>query len=528
MHRIKKILIYLSICTGFIFCFFHASKINTLAIYTDDNNIFGSLPFQLDIDNYDNINLINIPIRDNINNSCGITANVNNNNNIILTGTNANIDNGCQGPILYNNSNSPLYVLTPGTYTLIAFVDYNNSVRYTTGEEKPVWLYAGETTGSTGQLFFLNIYNDNSYSQTITINDTKYLNVLRFYSDGNVTYDASINLMLIKGNNIPQYYSSSFKFGYNVNGRIEMSCPSSNAPSLTFNGYINNNLLFSKTFSSGDSCGSFNIDNVYIPFNIDENGYVSFNANISFEVTGATSLYSISNIDISYLKFTPIYKAYYKGNDANGILYSNFNYTSNNLYLNNFQYLYTNDSIDNTITFIGNKDIWGTSVGIKNNIRTNVISEYIEEVKLTNKFNFNNLLGFSFNVNLFDNYGGQNLNMFNENNIIVSFGTINSRVNNNNSTTTPLPDNELTKEKYNTCSAWYDIPCQLGNAITYVIYEAPIISPIISFFDNFIDLIGSLVTYITWFEGLGLIFGVFIIILFIRMIILLVKGGNDD
>lgn len=63
-------------------------------------------------------------------------------------------------------------------------------------------------------------------------------------------------------------------------------------------------------------------------------------------------------------------------------------------------------------------------------------------------------------------------------------------------------------EKYKKCSAWYDIPCQLSNGLTYVVYNAPIISPIFEFSTGVIETSNSFFDIFDYFSQWNWLFAI--------------------
>ena len=70
---------------------------------------------------------------------------------------------------------------------------------------------------------------------------------------------------------------------------------------------------------------------------------------------------------------------------------------------------------------------------------------------------------------------------------------------------------------YLTCS-WYDIPCHLGNAILYLLYEFPITKQLFTLFSSVIVFISQFFSLITSFSGLGVLYS-FVCVLLIFFVV---------
>ena len=525
MHRIKKILYSLLITIGFALCFiFGKDKINILAMGNFNNSI-GTIPIQMDIDNYDTKNII---FPTNIDNACGLTLTYDITEQIFtLNGLSSS--NNCDLYIKIFEPNQLKFVTL--NYYYISGTGYNDAGNDGLNNYTIAFFIHNDNYSSNLTLVRNNNQmNINGFSQknNFNTNDNYKLSLhMGFNSAGNVHFENFKFKLMITNNenyylsNIDSDFSPPFVFGYNAS----LSYVINTTSNTTVNYYFNDN-TYTKTTSIVNS--GYLIENYYIPFNIDSKGYISF-PSIYFGISSISNS-SSNNTYSLYLELTPVFNAYYKGEYTTNI-YTKLNYMSNDLFFSGITFSgckntsCTNNINSGNLSLTNPKTLAVTETNDTGNISTTNISTYYnDDIKNRNYFEYNNYLNVGFRIGDL----AMNYNYMNGRNYLFGISSLASRIIDNQTTSTPLPDNELTNDKYNTCSAWYDIPCQLGNAITYVIYEAPIISPIINFFDGFIDLIQSLVTYITWFEGLGLIFGVFIVIFFIRMIILLVKGGNDD
>lgn len=505
MHKIKKIFIYLSIIIGFIFCFFNANKINILAIDFVDNTL-GSYPLALDIDNYNTNNYLNIK---NYNYSLYGVNYVFNDNYFTITGSRNSTANSYAYVDIEN------YTLN-GNYTIYRSATWQGNVAIRDANNNDL---CSLSWGAQKKTCNINATIDKLYLDVTGIAQNTNININGF-------------LMLYSGNLEPTSYYSPFKFGF------EMDIVYNQPNGLSIGNVIvklNNNICSNTpvafAYDPDNTSQRYIQKNVcFIPFNINSFGYISLQETIINTVFDSNNL--ILNGQSGYI-LRPVLYGYYKGEYANNILYLKNSYTLNSVMLTGISSkVYSNTSLDNnlmntiSIAFNDNLGKGTDAIGLTNNIQSlNVVSDYTSNVSLLDRINMNEYL--STNIALtFGNF--TNASDINNLNYSISLSSINSLIRNNISGTPPISNNSNLNNKFKECSAWYDIPCQLGNALTYVIYEAPIISPIINFFDNFIDIMSNLVTYITWFEGLGIIFSVFIFILMIRMIILLAKGGNDD
>lgn len=531
MHRIKKILYYLLIIIGFALCFiFGKDKINILAFQKIDNTL-GSYPIQLDIDNYNMDNLLIIPdvketsingITYSITNGI-ITINGSSNGETILLeifNKNYNIDSFNYYTSLHSNIN---------TYFQIQIWDSS-------------WLDSCNAT----------LYND-TYSGNCTL--SRNGNIIRLKVLGSYTYN-NVKIIPMVTKNTNYDITPAFKFGYYLGYDMYINNNNSSSISTDINIYNNDEIITSGTCTIPGNTNNYNCGKTiyssingitsltpgigYIPFTITNEGYITFNSNFKVVLSNSYGLTYSNNLS-SQIVLQGTFNAYYKGNPTNNLYYKNV-YLFNSWYIsasvlnanNDFMKISYNDF---TNGYTGNYE----SIAFVNaNESINVGKQNIVEIGYYSSNDYSSLFDYRYEVvqNIFIDSSYLNCSiLFSDvsietmNNTMFSYNFSNILFNVANSVNGSIisgGNNSDIYNKKNTCSGWYDIPCQLGNAITYVIYEAPIISPIIEFFDNFIDLMQNLVSYITWFEGLGIIFSVFIAILMIRMIILLVKGGNDD
>lgn len=526
---IKKILIYLSISTGFIFCFLFGKYINTLAVTNIDNTL-GSYPIQMDINNY----------KFKSDNLLGVETNVNVLNSLVFSYRNESDNNfwqisadtctsTCYADIYFPNFESGSYIYKASLFSsinttsliIVAYVQ-NNGV-YITPISTRAYNIQNQTLDisipftydeSNGKLGILLYYKAAWYNSE-SINEYGYKTL-----SNQMIYDSSLNLTEFE-----PYYN--YGFGFQVD--LILNEFNTNYTSLNVDMKINNETCYNMTSTFLPEDNYYRLKNLcFIPFNVDNNGLVSLEETILNATFTSSNITEINGI--SGFVLVPYLKGYYKGELIENIIYLKNNYIANSFYLNGFTArVYGND--DERITSVvidpftdneSSDNDWGLT---KQNQSFNFITENVVDVKYFDSININNFLNYNLGLTF-----GQftSLSDISTLNYAFSLSGINSIIINDSSATSPLPDNELTTDKYNTCSAWYDIPCQLGNAITYVIYEAPIISPIVEFITTFIEGLQYVITYIKWFEGLGIVFSLFIFILMIRLLIMLIKGSNDD
>ena len=324
---------------------------------------------------------------------------------------------------------------------------------------------------------------------------------------------------LYKGDYNPNLpYGKSFKFGYNVNYSLSVN----NLTSSQIDAGIaitDSNGNYLKTgncvipASSSTICSNIN-DPLYLPFNIDNNGYVSFDYSLGLFI-GPVGFLSVTPSD-SGLNFVPVFNAYYKGEPTDN-LYFKDRYTFNNLFLSGFN-VSVNSSTLSRVSFPRNRI--DSQFSMNSNKIVNFASDKRIETGIYNYINYVDFIDsspsdiYSFVVST----GVSSPGLFDNRIYTISFSNLSLRVNGDSGNVSPLPNNPITINKYNECSSWYDIPCQLGNGLTYAIYEAPIISPVLTFIVSFITMFSSLVSFVYLFRSFGIIFGCFIIYMFIELL----------
>lgn len=532
----KKIFMYLIIFIGFIFAFFHGDKINILA-YTQYDNTLGTYPAKLDIDNYDIENKLII-------------------NDIPLTSLNG-IELYSNNGTIYINGNSIRGVSFDITkYTNVTNISYNNGdyitfQSFTTGNCTSSNRCVEYNLGVTNNVYFLQ----SSYTTGNYNNVTKYpnriinenLDGLRIYvAPGNyINFEVKFMILFSNESNYHlENYVPPFKFGNMVGYQLNLYNPTSS--NITTNVQINNydNQVLNKSVTvnansyyelkgniSTNSQGTTDT-RFYLPYNISSDGTISIDYKLIINITNPDIVIkSDENIqNDSYFLFEPVFNAYYKGELTNNLYFKNsyvFNslmYTGmnargqglNSLYFNCYGNVSDNYCIYDSLTISPNttENVLAfnvTSTGIRNNINFNDVFIY----GYTDSYGFDSTSTlFSFQLNI----GDINTSLTSGVSYDINMSEFTLLVINNNSTTSPLPNNPNTINKYNVCDAWYDIPCQLGNAVTYVIYEAPIISPVLTFIVSFITMFSSLVSFIDLFSSFGIVFGCFVIYMFIELL----------
>lgn len=513
---IKKFLFAFCFLFSFFFMFlFGFDKINILA-YTQYDNTLGTYPAKLDIDNYNTNNYLNI--NNVVTTSQGVNFDIQNNNYIITGNKTGNS---------YYIGTTENFILN-GTYTLY---------------RSEVW---------QGNFSVRNRNNDalcslswGQQSRTCFINDV--ISGIALDLTG-ISVGANINLngyfMLYEGVRQSDNYYSPFKFGNRVGYQLNLYNPTSG--NITTNVQIKNydNVMVNRnvTINSNsyyEMIGNISINSsgitdttFYLPYNISSDGSISMDYKLSINITNSNIVIkSDENIqNDSYFLFEPVFNAYYKGEPTNNLYFKNsyvFNslmFTGmnargqglNSLYFNCYGNVIDNYCIYDSLTIAPNttENVLAfnvTPTGIRNNINFNDVFIY----EYTDSYGFDSTSTlFSFQLNI----GDTNTSLTSGVSYDVNMGELTLLVINNNSTTSPLPNNPNTYNKYNVCDAWYDIPCQLGNAITYVIYEAPIISPVLTFIVTFITMFSSLVSFVDLFESFGIVFGCFVIYMFIELL----------
>lgn len=75
----------------------------------------------------------------------------------------------------------------------------------------------------------------------------------------------------------------------------------------------------------------------------------------------------------------------------------------------------------------------------------------------------------------------------------------------------------------NSCD-WYDIPCHLGNALGYLVYEFPLTKPITTLFSGLVGYLDAFFDISSEFSGVEVIYGVLITMIVVGIVVALFKG----
>lgn len=179
--------------------------------------------------------------------------------------------------------------------------------------------------------------------------------------------------------------------------------------------------------------------------------------------------------------------------------------------------------LGNAIGLVGESLFKGfyNSYGMQGNL-------YNDDLVLTSNFEFKNRY---FNWNQFTSnmiVEGENSNQFGF--FVASIGVKNTLT--DNGQITPPNSNGFGNsnyEVYNTCDGniFEDFGCYVSNAVTWTIFNIPIIGPIIGFITNLVTLMYNLVTALKWYENLGILFSIFILIMFLKILSILWKGKDE-
>lgn len=397
---------------------------------------------------------------------------------------------------------------------------------------------------STGGTNFFIYYNGESIQQ-LNYNWTKQCDVT-FTTNSDITdshpyklrmsgtYDTNNfkfkKVMQVESNELPDKYTKKFMFGYNVYASGTIKNISSNNISgnyyldfcpLYINVCNNKYKITSETFIITPNNYielDKSLNKIYIPFNFSNNN-ISLNNNMIFSTT-------LNDNQVEFnlkLELVPIFQATpIDNNISDNTIIFNYVYTFNSVSLSGIQ-LTSYDSTYNEGNYLClNADKYNKEMCLPNNEKNYITNSYnIDSVNINDRLKSEYFFDEAYKMTI-------NINDINSDVNILSIDSYNLLIVGDTSNTTPFINGSNTYEQYNTCSAWYDIPCQLSNGLTYVIYNVPVISPLIQLLKSMVAVITSIVTMIKWYEGLGILFGLFIFILMIRIIIMLLKGSNDD
>ncbi len=75
----------------------------------------------------------------------------------------------------------------------------------------------------------------------------------------------------------------------------------------------------------------------------------------------------------------------------------------------------------------------------------------------------------------------------------------------------------------NSCD-WYDIPCHLGNALGYFVYEFPLTKPITTLFTGLVGYLDTFFDISSEFSGVEVIYGVLITMIVVGLVVAMFKG----
>lgn len=152
-----------------------------------------------------------------------------------------------------------------------------------------------------------------------------------------------------------------------------------------------------------------------------------------------------------------------------------------------------------------------TSLAGFNSINTPIIKTVLDSNYLVDSYKFSFLLPsvtFPNSSSLLD-YGAQIIFYFNyfnvfpfENNLVVS-----------SSSNSP---------NYTNCE-WYDLPCQIGNALSYIVYEFPLTKPIYTFFKSVFSLISPIFDFFKLFVDIPYFSAILFLFFFVALLFFLIR-----
>lgn len=364
----------------------------------------------------------------------------------------------------------------------------------------------GSTSDNNGGIVrtYQRFYNSgfNYYQIEVVIPGTYRIETFYTSIDNNIFVE---DIMISKEQ--PTEYHDPFQFGYIISN--------TNSNNFTINfidNYNNDNVYTLKNNST-----------IYLPFQYRDNNIVTFSYNVEYDNNN-------TNIFNNEIIFTPVFKGQRKDNNSNNLI-SNYTYTYNYLYyknltFSNLQDVNLSDVIE--LNYLSNNYDAQSLTNLTVYRSLNIISDYTSDIKQTNfidkeiYFNGNNsIYKFILKINMFNEINGVLYS--------ISFDSINLGVKNSMTSSSYETNTDNDLEIYRSCDNFFtDMPCYASNAATYVIYNLPLISPLIQLTMGMVSVMNNIVVMIKWYEGLGILFSLFIFILMIRVIIMLLKGSNDD
>lgn len=501
-------------------------------------------------------------------------------NRFCLTNVSNSVDTCSYGNITEWNSTPKLtFTPTQSTIYLIVYLDFANSSSQVTTTMSEIMLVKGNQSSSYAKYTGLNnYYNVNFYGRLYDIEpNTQY--TLFTGSSGNNS-NSLANVYLSKNCSSANLNSCSFNteisnITYNSNnGSYTFTTPNYNdskgvyylvsdkANNSSFPNITGNMKLYKGKLINSKSYYQQREKNYYIKTTIENiqknttNNYL-FSGRSIYNVTTNVALikfeltrYNISGVSTTYnynllTNESVTSSGYYtfnipnlfdlnineKGNISGSIPSIKFNNTedySNNVLQLRKPMLYTTWTLNsqylgNAIGLVGESLFKGfyNSYGMQGNL-------YNDDLVLTSNFEFKNRY---FNWNQFTSnmiVEGENSNQFGF--FVASIGVKNTLTDNGQIT----PPNSSgfgnsNYEIYNTCEGniFEDFGCYVSNAVTWTIFNIPIIGPIIGFISNLVTLMYNLVTALTWYQNLGILFGIFILIMFLKILSILWKGKDE-
>lgn len=450
----------------FLFLFF----IRSCSAYTlQSSSITYGYDLNINQNDYYNINLIaltNVPSTT-VN---GVTYSINN-GVMTLNGTSTvefNIEFPLENQIVLNGG----YVLSAFndiTYTNGLFLSTKSGVNYT------VWMAS----------FNSSIYINNSNTTTTLLST--------WIPAGTTFNNNTIKPMLVKGTDIPITYSTFYKIGYYVSWSVYGK--SATLGNQVLNLYAYDNVTLTNRYIS--SCNlditkvnvpktCYNNELVYIPFNIVDNKIISdYTFTFSYSGSRKTDMIYYS-VDIN---LKPVYNFTNVEGNNNIFITSNM-YSYNNIFYKDLS-ITTDYSIVSSISsnFLQSASSSGSYYFTFNGSKSNslfdnncLLNDYVIDSTFTNRISADYLSTYYFSKNtILINNGSSSINDFSINTSFTSL-TLYSR---NGGGISPLPPSSLVNyQKYESCSGWYDLPCQLSNGFTYVVYNNSVTSPVFKLLDN--------------------------------------------
>ena len=221
----------------------------------------------------------------------------------------------------------------------------------------------------------------------------------------------------------------------------------------------------------------------------------------------------------------PVFTWIYDGFEYDLELFSSsVNSTSFQLFLSVPNYN-INEFVFSLVMGYGDEDFYSNSSFTPPLCNLSVTNGYIGQFQCNRYYAYRVLLEQSYNLNFYsfnvslDNilFSGSSLSDYGAC-FLIDFTFLQSYPYENNLS----PSISFGSPDYQTCS-WYDIPCHLGNALSYLIYEFPLTKPIYTFFKSVFGLISPIFDFFKLFVDIPYFSAILFLFFFVALMFFLIR-----